>query len=45
MPAATLYQWRYRGEGPRGFRVGKHLRYRWGRRRRVDRTSAQDFGR
>ncbi len=30
VPAATLYQWRYRGEGPPGFRVGKHLRYRWG---------------
>lgn len=29
VPVATLYQWRYRGEGPRGFRVGKHLRYRW----------------
>jgi excisionase family DNA binding protein len=29
VPAATVYQWRYRGEGPPGFRVGKHLRYRW----------------
>ncbi|MGB5566612.1 MAG: helix-turn-helix domain-containing protein [Acidimicrobiia bacterium] len=24
----TLYAWRYRGEGPVGFRAGKHLRYR-----------------
>jgi excisionase family DNA binding protein len=29
VPVATLYQWRYRGEGPAGFRVGKHVRYRW----------------
>lgn len=26
---ATLYQWRYRSEGPPGFRVGRHVRYRW----------------
>ena len=25
---ATLYAWRYAGEGPPGFRIGKHLRYR-----------------
>lgn len=29
VPVATLYQWRYRREGPKGFRVGRHLRYRW----------------
>ena len=29
VPVATLYAWRYRGEGPVGFRVGKHVRYRW----------------
>jgi len=29
VPIATLYAWRYRGRGPTGFRVGKHLRYRW----------------
>ncbi|MDP3983703.1 MAG: helix-turn-helix domain-containing protein [Acidimicrobiia bacterium] len=29
VPLTTLYAWRYRGEGPAGFRVGKHLRYRW----------------
>ena len=28
VPVATLYAWRYRGKGPAGFRVGKHLRYR-----------------
>jgi excisionase family DNA binding protein len=29
VPVATLYQWRWRGEGPPGFRVGRHVRYRW----------------
>ncbi len=29
IPIKTLYAWRYRGEGPVGFRVGKHVRYRW----------------
>ena len=29
VPIKTLYAWRYRGEGPIGFRVGKHIRYRW----------------
>jgi len=28
VPATTLYQWRYRQEGPRGFRVGRHIRYK-----------------
>jgi len=28
VPVATLYAWRYRGTGPRGLRVGRHLRYR-----------------
>lgn len=28
VPVATLYQWRTRGEGPLGLRVGRHLRYR-----------------
>lgn len=27
VPVATLYQWRYRGYGPRGRRVGRYLRY------------------
>ncbi len=29
VPIKTLYAWRCRGEGPVGFRAGKHLRYRW----------------
>jgi excisionase family DNA binding protein len=29
VPPTTLYQWRYRREGPRGFRVGRHIRYQW----------------
>ncbi len=28
VPVATIHQWRYRGEGPRGAKVGKHLRWR-----------------
>lgn len=27
VPVATLYQWRRRGVGPPGRRVGRHLRY------------------
>ena len=30
VPIATLYAWRHRRQGPPGFRVGKHLRYRIG---------------
>jgi excisionase family DNA binding protein len=28
VPLATLYAWRYKGEGPPAHRVGRHLRYR-----------------
>lgn len=28
VPVATLYGWRHRGEGPPGYRVGRHVRYR-----------------
>ncbi len=28
VPLATLYAWRYRRQGPPGFRAGRHLRYR-----------------
>ncbi|MEU0463232.1 helix-turn-helix domain-containing protein [Amycolatopsis sp. NPDC006131] len=28
VPVATLYQWRSKGYGPAGRRVGKYLRYR-----------------
>jgi excisionase family DNA binding protein len=29
IPVATVYGWRYRGSGPPGMRIGRHLRYRW----------------
>lgn len=29
VPVDTLYAWRYRGIGPRGSKVGRHVRYRW----------------
>jgi excisionase family DNA binding protein len=28
IPVATLYGWRHRGEGPTGYRIGRHVRYR-----------------
>ena len=28
VPVKTLYQWRYKGTGPVGVKVGRHLRYR-----------------
>jgi len=28
VPVATLYGWRHRGEGPAGYRIGRHVRYR-----------------
>jgi excisionase family DNA binding protein len=27
VPLATIYRWRSRGEGPSGFKVGRHVRY------------------
>jgi predicted DNA-binding transcriptional regulator AlpA len=27
VPLETVYQWRKKRVGPRGFRIGKHLRY------------------
>jgi excisionase family DNA binding protein len=29
VPIGTLYSWRYKGTGPKAYRIGKHLRYRW----------------
>ncbi|MFE9659086.1 helix-turn-helix domain-containing protein [Streptomyces sp. NPDC005955] len=29
VPVKTLYQWKYRGMGPKVHKVGRHLRYRW----------------
>lgn len=28
IPVATLYAWRYKGEGPKGYKLGRHVRYR-----------------
>lgn len=28
VPVKTLYQWRYKGVGPPGLRIGRHVRYR-----------------
>jgi len=28
IPVHTLYRWRYRGDGPVGYRIGRHVRYR-----------------
>lgn len=28
IPVETLYGWRHRGEGPAGYRIGRHVRYR-----------------
>jgi excisionase family DNA binding protein len=28
VPVATVYRWRHIGMGPRGIRVGRHVRYR-----------------
>ncbi|MEU8250172.1 helix-turn-helix domain-containing protein [Nonomuraea sp. NPDC048916] len=27
VPVATIYQWRYLGKGPRGCKIGRHVRY------------------
>ena len=29
VPVKTIYTWRHHNTGPRGFRVGKHVRFRW----------------
>ena len=29
VPVATIYAWRYHRRGPPGFRIGRHLRFRW----------------
>ncbi|MDP9116975.1 MAG: helix-turn-helix domain-containing protein [Actinomycetota bacterium] len=27
VPKQTVYRWRSHGDGPRGFRIGKHVRF------------------
>jgi excisionase family DNA binding protein len=27
VPVGTIYQWRHRGQGPKGLRVGRHIRF------------------
>lgn len=29
VPVSTVYGWRHKGSGRRGFRVGRHVRFRW----------------
>lgn len=29
VPVKTIYAWRYHDLGPRGFRIGRHVRFRW----------------
>ena len=29
VPVGTLYQWRHMRTGPKGYRVGRYVRYRW----------------
>ena len=28
VPRGTIYAWRTRGEGPKGLRIGRHVRFR-----------------
>jgi excisionase family DNA binding protein len=28
VPVATIYRWRYTHDGPLGYRIGRHVRYR-----------------
>lgn len=28
IPVGTVYQWRYKGTGPPGYKIGRHVRYR-----------------
>ena len=28
IPVATIYRWRYQHQGPVGYRIGRHVRYR-----------------
>lgn len=41
VPEATVVQWRYKGTGPRGVRLGRHVRYR---RADVEAWIAEQYG-
>ena len=28
VPVRTVYAWRYKGEGPKAYKIGRHVRYR-----------------
>lgn len=28
IPVSTIYAWRYKGRGPKGSKVGRHVRYK-----------------
>ena len=28
VPVTTIYQWRHQGKGPKGYVVGRHIRFR-----------------
>ncbi len=28
VPKATVYRWRWSGDGPRGYTIGRHVRFR-----------------
>lgn len=43
LPKKTHYNWRYKGIGPRGHRIGKHLRHHWSNVREW--LDAQQWGR
>lgn len=29
VPTQTVYEWNYKGTGPKPLKVGRHVRYRW----------------
>ena len=43
VPVATIYAWRYRHKGPPGFRVGRHVRFRWNDVEQWIELQLQDF--
>ena len=41
VPLATVYQWRLKAYGPKGIRVGKHVRYSLGEVERWEREQVE----